>query len=117
MSETTKHVPTANDKAAKALFPTPEAAKGVQPDNAKFRLYAVSRGGNVIGYTWEVGAASAIENAARADGYSAAVLEKAPADPAKVVATLTDEQLKALGLKRVKPRVTREEPAAEPAAA
>jgi hypothetical protein len=97
-----------NDRPAhKAIFPSKAEAEGAKPEGEhKMRVFEVFKGAESIGFTWANNVDSAICNLARHDGYGAKV-----ADPkaggaltAGRLANLSDEELAALGVKRVKSR-------------
>lgn len=92
----------------KLVYPTLEEAKAVTPPSDKFKLYAVTHHGQLRGYAWGWAGDVAVAIVAKEDGYAAHVAEgKSGVTVEAAVAKLTglcDDELAALGLKRVKGR-------------
>jgi hypothetical protein len=97
-----------NDRPAhRGIFATKEEAQAVKPEGeTKLRVFEVFKGGKSAGYTWASNVDVAICNLARQDGYGAKVADPKAggAITAERLAGLSDEELAALGVKRVKSR-------------
>jgi hypothetical protein len=108
MSENKVETNSEETAAHKQVYATLDECKAVKPPSEKFKVFAVTGPDNKVRWTWGWTVAEALQNAARADGYTAGLAEPKGGGPLTVeraaakLAGLSDEELAALGLSRKK---------------
>jgi hypothetical protein len=85
----------------RTVYPTEDEARAKKPDDSRMKLFRVLTTPNVAVWTWCFDQWNGVYNAAKANGYVATAADKPARDAKAVLAGLSDEQLKALGLVRM----------------